>query len=231
VGLPELAAGSWRRGAAQAAAAAQNNTNVNPQRSSQSSAAHWRVLVPVLVISLLVLVATWIEPIGSALEYRRALAGTEPWRLLGAHIVHINVLHAAVNLLAWWLVWRLFVEQLTPRRHAVLLLAAAAAVSAGLLALYPAIAWYRGLSGALHGLFFGAAALELVAAWRAGRGQLWPTLLLVGGAIKLALEQPAGDVLPHLEWLGAAAVPQAHLLGAAGGLVAAMLLARTGRAG
>ena len=47
---------------------------------------------------------------------------------------------------------------------------------------------------------------------------LWlPAALFFGGWIKVALEQPGGDTLPHAEWLGAAVVPQAHLIGAACG--------------
>ena len=42
-------------------------------------------------------------------------------------------------------------------------------------------------------------------------------------------DKPAGGALPYADWLGAAVVPQAHLLGAACGSVLGLLLALADR--
>jgi membrane associated rhomboid family serine protease len=196
----------------------------------------------------------------AALEYRAGLWLIEPWRLLGAHLVHVNWPHALVNGAAWWLVVRLFGGELGVLRQAIVLACAALAIDAGLAVLYPAIAWYRGASGVLHGLFFAGALLALLAprrraddgagyraddraddgaddraddraddgsddaepAWRT-RGL--PALLLIGGAIKVVLEQPQAADTPFADWLGATTVPQAHWLGAVGGSLAGAAMA------
>ena len=60
--------------------------------------------------------------------------------------------------------------------------------------------------------------------------RLWlPVTLFAGGWIKVAVEQPVGSELPYADWLGAAVVPQAHLLGAAWGSVFGLLLALADR--
>ena len=90
------------------------------------------------------------------------------------------------------------------------------------------IEWYRGLSGALHGLFFAGAAKWLLAERPRSLRRLWmPALLFLGGWMKVVLEQPVNGALPHADWLGAAVVPQAHLAGAACGTVLGALFAAT----
>jgi len=156
-------------------------------------------------------------PLGDTLELRQASGAAQPWRWISGHMIHINWPHAMINAAAWVIVARLFAPDLSPPRQLIALLLAAFAISAGLAWVWPQIEWYRGLSGALHGLFFAGAALWLIKArprtWRA----LWlPAALLFGGWIKIALEWPGAE-LPYADWLGAAVVPQAHLLGAACG--------------
>ncbi len=170
----------------------------------------------------ILLVVLHIAPIGAALEYQRDLLGAQAWRALSAHMVHINWPHVLVNAAAWWVVARLFAPELPARRQLLSLLAGALAISGGLYVVYPAIAWYRGFSGVLHALFFAGAAtwlLRSVAGSRSMRTLWLPVLLLAGGWIKVVLEQPSGGTTPFSEWLGAATVPQAHLLGALAGTV------------
>ncbi len=168
--------------------------------------------------------------LGDALEYRRALLASEPWRLLTGHFVHINWPHAAINAAALLIVARLFAPDLTAPRQMVVLLSASLVIGLGLAALVPGILWYRGLSGILHGLFFAGAAKWLFSAHSRTLRALWlPAALFVGGWIKVALEQPAGDALPYADWLGAAVVPQAHLIGATCGSAFGLLLALADR--
>jgi rhomboid family GlyGly-CTERM serine protease len=158
-----------------------------------------------------------------ALEYRSDVVWNEPWRLLTAHLVHINWTHAAINGAAWFVVARLFAPDLNVLDQAVVLVAGALAVAIGLAQLYPVIEWYRGFSGALHALFFaGASAWLGRAACPLERGprRAWlPLAVLVVGWIKVALEQPDSDAVRYVHWLDANVVPQAHLLGAIAGTV------------
>jgi rhomboid family GlyGly-CTERM serine protease len=192
-----------------------------------------------LSLLLLAHAATGFSPaFAEALEYRRADLGAQPWRLLTAHWVHINWTHVLINAAAWFMVARLFSFELTPARQTFVLLIAGVAISAALAAGYPKIEWYRGFSGELHALFFaGATAWLLKALTTSAQRTLRATglagALVLGGWIKVALEQPAEGITPYAAWLGATTVPQAHLVGAlcgtAIGVAVVLLLLRRGR--
>jgi rhomboid family GlyGly-CTERM serine protease len=184
-----------------------------------------RAEVIAIVIALLMLVLQALPDL-AALEYRNTNSVFEPWRWLTAHFVHVNWQHALINAVALWVVARLFAPDLTPSRQLWALLAAALAISACLALIYPTIAWYRGLSGALHGLFFAGSVLWLIKAKPRRFQQLWlPSALFFGGWIKVVLEQPGGAITPYAEWLGAGVVPQAHLIGATCGTGLGLLFA------
>jgi rhomboid family GlyGly-CTERM serine protease len=165
---------------------------------------------------------------GDALEYQRGALARQPWRVLTGHLVHINWPHALINAAALWIVARLYAPDLSATRQAIALAASALAISAALAWLHPDIEWYRGLSGALHGLFFAGAVKWLLAEHPRSLERLWmPALLFLGGWMKVVLEQPGMGALPHADWLGAPVVPQAHLAGAACGTVLGALFAAT----
>jgi rhomboid family GlyGly-CTERM serine protease len=168
--------------------------------------------------------------VAEALEYRRALLASEPWRLITGHLVHINWAHAVINVLALLIVARLFSPDLTVLRQMTVLLTAGFVISAGLTLGRPDIAWYRGLSGVLHALFFAGATTWLLRTQPRSVGALWlPAALFFGGWIKVALEQPTGNALPYADWLGTAVVTQAHLLGAISGTLLGLVFAATDR--
>ena len=176
-------------------------------------------------IALLMLVLQALPSL-DALEYQNTAAIDEPWRWLTAHFIHVNWQHALINAVALWVVARLYAPDLNPSRQVWALLVAALAISACLAVFYPSIAWYRGLSGALHGLFFAGSAIWLIKAKPRRFQQLWlPSALFFGGWIKVVLEQPGGATTPYAEWLGAGVVPQAHLVGAACGTLLGLLFA------
>ena len=184
-----------------------------------------RAEVIAIAFGLLILVLQALPGV-AALEYQTTNLVSEPWRWLTAHFVHVNWQHALINAVALWVVARLFTPDLTAARQLWALLAAALAISACLALIYPTIAWYRGLSGALHGLYFAGSALWLIKAKPRGFHQLWlPGALFFGGWIKVGLEQPSGATTPYAEWLGAGVVPQAHLLGEDCGKVLGLLFA------
>ena len=173
-----------------------------------------------------------LSVLGESLEYRRAALYVQPWRALTGHWVHINWPHALINAAAWVIVARLFATELaSPRQQWVVVASASVGISVGLALAYPQIEWYRGFSGVLHALFFAGATIWLARAMAhpASRtlGALWlPGALVLGGWLKVLLEQPAAGVTPYAGWLDAATVPQAHLLGAACGTVIGLLFAR-----
>ena len=179
----------------------------------------------------LVLLLQAMPEVLSVLEYRRAMLVSEPWRLLTAHIVHVNWMHALLNAGAWLVLARLFEPHFDAKRQLLSLLFGAAFISLSLATFYPSIQWYRGASGALHALFFAGASASLATALRnrSRPATLLPLALLAGGAIKVALEIPRGATTPYVEWLAAATVPQAHLLGAIAGTALGLLLAGSQR--
>jgi rhomboid family GlyGly-CTERM serine protease len=163
--------------------------------------------------------------LGSALEYRRTLLAAEPWRLLTGHLVHANWRHAALNALAWFALARLYAAELAPARQAALLVACALATSLLLWLAAPQVTWYRGLSGALHGLCAAGAVLWLAQPAKPGleRKRLWPWLLLAAVWVKVLVEQLAGALITSENWLGVEVVTQSHLFGAGAGTVIAVL--------
>ncbi|HQR19858.1 MAG TPA: rhombosortase [Burkholderiaceae bacterium] len=196
-----------------------------PMRVLSLSNAERCALVATAIALLLMAVGA-----GDALEYRRALLGDQPWRLITGHIVHISWPHALINTLALLIVARLFAPDLSAGRQLTVLGVAALVISLALATAYPGIDWYRGLSGVVHALFFAGATTWLVRSEPRSLRALWlPLTLVAGGWIKVALEQPAGTTLPHADWLGAAVVPQAHLVGAACGSVLGLAYALADR--
>jgi len=101
-----------------------------------------------------------------------------------------------------------------PRRWAWIVLTSVLIIDAGLWFLRPAVEWYVGASGVLHGVL-AAGALAL---YRRGDGTGAALILLL--VVKLAAEQYGGTSLfAHDLPL----VPDAHLFGALGGLLGAWL--------
>ena len=149
------------------------------------------------------------------LEYERAaLARYQWWRLISAHLVHLGWRHALLNCAGLALLWMLFAREFPPRRWLWIALLAAASIDAGLWFLRPAVDWYLGASGVLHGAW-AAGALTL---YRRGDGIGAALLLLL--IVKLVYEQQSGASLLY------GAVPlvgAAHLYGTLGGALGAVL--------
>jgi rhomboid family GlyGly-CTERM serine protease len=178
-----------------------------------------------IVLALAVLALHAVAP-ADALEYRRLALASEPWRVLTGHLVHINWPHAFVNAAALFVVARLYAPDLDARRQGVALILSGLAISGALAWLLPSIEWYRGLSGALHGLYFAGATKWLMSERPRTLRRLWlPATLFLGGWIKVVLEQPGGAATANADWLGAAVVPQAHLVGAICGTLLGALFA------
>ncbi len=175
--------------------------------------------LPLFVLAILAI--ELLAPAGT-LEYRRALLAPEPWRLLTGHLVHLSLTHALLNCVALMLLGRLFDSRLKPREFWAVLGGAPVLISVAFWALLPELEWYRGLSGALHALYFAGCMVWLGDA--TGRGRWLPLAALALGTIKVLAEQPWDASFPFREWLGAPVVPQAHLIGAVIGTAAGFAL-------
>ncbi|MCJ7555704.1 MAG: rhombosortase [Gammaproteobacteria bacterium] len=153
------------------------------------------------------------------LEYQRTgLEKGQLWRLFSAHLVHLGWAHALMNIVGLGLLIALFGMQTSPRVLVLLLAVSALAVDAGLWFLHPELQWYVGLSGALHGLLAGLLLLQWTT-WN--RRYRWLILLL---SVKLAWEFVVGPLPVTAEIAGGPVVSQAHLFGALGGMLAALVI-------
>lgn len=150
-----------------------------------------------------------------ALRYERAgLAAHQWWRLLSAHVVHLGWWHAGLNVAGLVLLWLLFARAFSPRRWLWIVVLSVLMIDAGLWFLRPAVQWYLGASGVLHGVLAAGAC----SMYR--RGEEMGALLLLLLVVKILYEQQGGG---SLFLHGLPLVADAHLFGALGGLVGAFL--------
>ncbi len=167
-------------------------------------------------LALLAVCAVLILPVlagdagREALRYDRAgLAAGQWWRLLSAHIVHLDLDHAILNSLGLVLMWALFARDYRPRQWLFIVLASVAAIDAGLWLRDSTVAWYVGSSGALHGVMAAGTLAHL------RRRDLDGWILTIFILLKLAYEQSAG-ALPFSQ-SHEGVIVDAHLFGALGG--------------
>jgi rhomboid family GlyGly-CTERM serine protease len=149
---------------------------------------------------------------------REPIVAGEYWRLITGHLVHLGWGHALLNLAALGLVIASFRPLLGWSRWTMIALAAATAIDLGLWFSDPPVTWYVGLSGVLHGLV-AAAAIALI--------RFAPRMAVTVLAIltaKLAWEAFRGALPFTAELSGGDVIVEAHLWGAVGGVVAALLL-------
>lgn len=147
------------------------------------------------------------DSVGQLLRYdRSAIAAGGWWRLLTAHIVHLDAHHLILNELGLVLMWSLFAQDYDPVEWCAIVLGGALAISSGLWWLSPRVSWYVGASGVLHSVMAAGAAKHLATrAW-----DRW--ILIVGLSAKLAWEQWGGSAAPLI-------VVDAHLYGALSGFI------------
>jgi rhomboid family GlyGly-CTERM serine protease len=150
------------------------------------------------------------------LRYERgALADGEWWRLVSAHLVHLDLRHALLNAAGLALVWALFARDYSLKAWVGIFLGAIAAIDAGLWLGDSTVQWYVGSSGVLHG----AMAAGAIAHLRAGERDGWVLAALL--AAKLLYEQSIG-ALPLSG--NDPVVVDAHLYGVLGGAAVAAFL-------
>lgn len=182
------------------------------------------MVAPGLLLALLALFQLATPAALPALRYdRAAVLGGEAWRLVTGQLVHADAAHFAWNVFGVLLVALLFARDYTPRQWLLVLAVSLLAVGAGLLFLEPAVAWYVGFSGALHGLM----SAGLLAWLRTSRDPLtWLVVALF--AAKLLWEHFNGALPFTAGSLSLPVIHQAHTFGAVGGLAAGGWIARWG---
>lgn len=171
----------------------------------------WLLLIVLALHALLALG----DNLSALLRYDRgAIAAGGWWRLLTAHIVHLDLHHLILNELGIVLLWSLFAGDYDVVHWLIIVLSGALAISCGLWWLSPRVGWYVGASGVLHAVMAAGAAKHLV-------NRVWDRwVLTLGLGIKLLWEQKYGANQPLV-------VIDAHLYGAVCGfLVGAALSLR-----
>lgn len=151
----------------------------------------------------------------SLLEFNREkISEGEYWRLLTSNLVHYGFPHVAMNAAALLLIGGSFLRELSLKAYLGLLLITALAVNLGTLVFNPELSFYRGFSGALHGLLVAGLLLNRLRN---------PWLSYLGVALVLAKivhEHQADFQANQLqELLPVAVAVDSHMYGAIAGLV------------
>lgn len=176
------------------------------------------IITPTL-ISITLLAVAYSPAAHNALVLLNGDLWSQIWRIFGTHLVHINLLHAAVNIAGLWLLTFVFKSFFSNRLlFNVILLSA---LFATLVPVYLANDYlFVGFSGVLHGVF-AYAALRTFAVNKTKGG-----LLLAALALKLGFD----IVTAHqaVTWLNGAHVAYlCHIGGALGGIIAVPSLRKT----
>lgn len=166
-----------------------------------------------------VLVLSWLgdEPLRSALRYERmAVFGGEYWRLLTGHFVHGTTAHLMLNLAGLAVVAAVCGRLYSLGECLLILVVSIAAIDLGFVFCEPQLEWYVGFSGVLHG---GLAAGAVAWMRRESRDLALGLMAII--VAKLAWEQWRG-ALPFSGDMPV--IVDAHLYGAIGGTLAAVIL-------
>ena len=137
---------------------------------------------------------------------REAIAAGQWWRLLTAHLVHLDARHLLLNVFGLLLVVEMLCQPMTALEVTSLLLTSAMGVSGLLWYLQSSLQWYAGLSGVLYGLWAAGAALT----WLSGCQRL-AICACIALVVKLFLFNHSVASMP--------VVSIAHVYGAASGLL------------
>ncbi|MEM7764289.1 MAG: rhombosortase [Pseudomonadota bacterium] len=163
---------------------------------------------------MLVAIAALGDVVADALAYYRPqILSGEIWRLLTAHLVHLNLRHAAMNATAIILLGWLVGSAASSARWLAIYALIAIGISCALLVANESLYRYVGASGVVHGLAVYGALRRLTVA------RVESSLLLAGVAVKLGYEQIAGGALSTEALIGGRVITDAHLYGAIIGLL------------
>ncbi len=155
-----------------------------------------------------------------ALRYDRpGLEALEIYRLVSGHLVHLGVGHFLLNAAGLFLVAFLVGSGLGAVAWWFVIVVSIAAIDVSFWLFNPALTWYVGLSGVLHGMLV-AGALAIVK-----QRPIESAVIVALVAAKLFFEQTVGPLPGSEASSGGDVVVDAHLYGAVGGLIAVVILA------
>jgi rhomboid family GlyGly-CTERM serine protease len=175
-------------------------------------------LFPVVYISISILVMMTGDLGKEVLRYDRVWIGQgEAWRLISGHFAHLGWSHLALNSAGLLLVWFLIGGAYTLRTWVLIVGVTFATMDLGFWFLNPELYWYVGMSGLLHGLL----AAGIVARLRNIDAETTVLVLLL--IAKISWEQFSGPVPGSESTSGGPVVVDAHLYGALGGILGAIL--------
>jgi len=154
------------------------------------------------------------DAVTRALVYQRELITQgEVWRLFTGHLLHTNGFHLLLNLAALIMLWALHGRFYSIRNYSALFLFCSISTSLGLFYHNTSLIQYVGLSGVLHGIFVFGAIMDILSKDKTGY------LLFIGVWLKIAHEQVYGASSDVSDLIEASVAVDAHLWGAAGGLL------------
>ncbi|MBT8087398.1 MAG: rhombosortase [Gammaproteobacteria bacterium] len=178
-----------------------------------------RWFLPALLLGIAVLLLLGGDTGREALRFERAaIADGDYWRLLTGHFVHLGWPHFALNAAGLGLVWYLVGRSWESVHWILIALASIAVIDAGLWFVNAQLQWYVGLSGLLHGIL----AAGLAGSWSQTRMEIRVLAALL--LAKLAWEQAVGPLPGSEGSSGGAVIVDAHLYGAIGGVLMALLI-------
>jgi rhomboid family GlyGly-CTERM serine protease len=178
-----------------------------------------RWLIPAIFVAVALLIMLFGELGKEAMRYDRVwIAQGETWRLLSGHFAHLSWMHLVINSVGLLLVWFLVGRNHSLRHWLIIVALTIAFMDSAFWFLSPELYWYVGMSGMLHGLL----AAGLVARFPDIDTETIILVLLM--VAKIGWEQWNGPVPGSETTSGGPVVVDAHLYGAVGGAMAALLM-------
>jgi len=180
----------------------------------------WLVLwaVPAIIIGISIVIMLGCESGKEWLRYDRVWIGQgEAWRFLTGHFTHLGWSHLALNSAGLLLIWFLIGQSYAFVGWLQIALITVATIDTAFWFLNPELYWYVGMSGLLHGLLV-AGIITRLRSLDIETGVL--LLLLIA---KIGYEQLNGPLPGSEGTSGGAVVVDAHLYGALGGILGALL--------
>jgi rhomboid family GlyGly-CTERM serine protease len=175
--------------------------------------------LPLALTLCVTLIALGGSELSALLRFdREAILHGQVWRLFSGHLAHLGWSHWGMNITALALIWALVGDRFSNRQWQWIFAGLCLTISLGLLVFNPALTWYVGLSGVLHGMLVAGVLADI----RSGHRSSYALLVLIGA--KLIWEQMTGPLPGSELTTGGAVIIDAHLYGGLGGIVFGVLL-------
>ena len=148
---------------------------------------------------------------------RQPVLSGEIWRIWTGHLVHTNMPHLSLNILATLVIYFAFFTKINLGELLACSFVFTPLLSVALLLIYPGLNWYNGLSGLLHALvaFFSIRLLrdgDMV--FSVGLGIVWIKVLAETIRANLVYQNMIGNMT---------VITEAHLIGASIGTMTAII--------